>query len=155
NGLSFQWKSGVIPRVGTDPNQARMVVMDANGDGQRDILFADKSGTILFLNTGGGGFTLRNVGDDGTSPSSSLHAPFIVDLDRDGRDELVYPSQAKLPQGPRWVSQELGEDGTLHTTDLASPSGIVPVRIPFATPALGWGIYNADGSGLVLDLDGD
>lgn len=77
--------------------------LDINGDGLKDILYWDDSTSTWHyqLNYGGGTFgpdvdTGSNAGSTGTAPNgnsaSALSGIFTADVQNDGRDELLFPS---------------------------------------------------------------
>ena len=122
--------------VNGDPR--KLAVRDLDGDGRPDIVTANfNAGTISIL---------RNIGTPGSITTNSFAAsvelavgagpdiPAIVDLDGDGRPDLVVPGTTIS------IFRNLSSPGTITTNSFAP-------RIDLPGPGLGLAVGDVDGDG--------
>ncbi len=111
--------------VGTSPDWYRGVhVMDANGDGDREV-FEGRFSTGIHQYTNLGGGTFSTASPAGTSPNSDARSLHSNDLDGDGDRDLLYAGTTwayyKLNNGSGTFGpgvQACPSQGVFHTDDL-------------------------------------
>jgi RHS repeat-associated protein len=100
------WHDEFFSGVTLAPNDRDyVVVMDANGDGLRDLVGLPQSGVDPTVNTAriayntGAGFTESQLSaDDNTAIFAPQFSPFVMDYDHDGADDLLEPVSADVAQ---------------------------------------------------------
>ena len=95
----------------TGPEPVALAVADVNGDGRRDVLIANRSGTIsLLLNFGGGRFAARRTYRVG--PGASALA--VGDLNGDRRPDLAVARRAAGGRVTVLLNRGRGSFGARH-----------------------------------------
>ncbi len=117
NGVGF-FADKTAERFSTPPPFAGdVVVVDVNGDGSEDIIFASVSGgPLVFINSGGGDFTEETEARTPTFDNS--HGIAVADVDSDG-DVDVFVTILGGVNTPPTQSRLLLNDGNGFFTDVS------------------------------------
>ena len=111
NGMGFFTDQTAQRFSSPPPFAADVVVVDVNGDGSEDIIFASVSGgPLVFINSGGGDFTEETEARTPTFDNS--HGIAMADVDSDGDVDVF----VTVPGTP---SRLLLNDGTGFFTDVS------------------------------------
>jgi RHS repeat-associated protein len=122
----FSWHPELFSGISIDPNEKYFTaMMDANGDGLRDILALPAAGTIgrspLIAYNTGAGFVQQNLTTTSDLAYATTFPPFVVDLDHDGVEELIAPPDSKWLEAPEaWRLRRVTADGQLVAEDVPS-----------------------------------
>jgi RHS repeat-associated protein len=132
-------------------------LLDVNGDGLTDMIVAINDVLHLRLNTGNDFDVPVNMG---LSPTKALSAAEVIDIDGDGRDELLIPRQSPLTAADLYLGMDLiqasfsgGSNPTFKRsqTSINFPQHLTLEKLRIYGPR----VVDADGDGLddVLVVD--
>lgn len=120
----FAWQTGILPTE-SNPNDLMLQLADINGDGLLDIVhlrhgdprFADVP-SIRWVNQGG---VFSPAGIEGDEPDIN-YVPWTVDVDHDGKDEIVHASKAQNG----WIVRHFATDSSTFIRNVQGVSTAAP-----------------------------
>jgi hypothetical protein len=157
SGSGFDWTVLPTPGIGSGPRsqdynviptvQPNAVVADLDGDGLKEILFASYDGKVhaYGLDKSEHGHWPYTIPVSGAAGDDFRFAsePIVVDLNNDGRAEVIFTS---------WPKAATGAVGQVHILDYL---GVELYRINLPAPDIGGTWNGALGAPTVANIDSD